>query len=401
MTKRISIIGSTGSIGQSALSVVAYANTMGEGPRFEIEALTAQSSVDSLARQACRFGAKRAVIGDETLYGELKERLAGSGVEPAAGSAEIVAAASIPVDRVVAAIVGIAGLRSTYAALAAGNSVALANKESMVCAGPLLRKTAARTGAAIVPTDSEHNAMFQVMENPLDVDRLILTASGGPFLRTPLNRLKTVTPDEACAHPRWSMGRKISVDSASFINKALELIEASFLFDVPESRIDVLVHPQSVIHSMVSYVDGSFLAQLGTPDMQTPIAHALTWPDRRVTTSVERLDLAAIARLDFEEVDDARFPAIRLAREALRDSNAALIAMNAANEIAVDAFLEGRCRFTDINQIVETAVSAAGQLLSGHDGEPGLEDIVAMDEKARAFGGDLVETGRIETKSEI
>ncbi|MAN75316.1 MAG: 1-deoxy-D-xylulose-5-phosphate reductoisomerase [Henriciella sp.] len=401
MTKRISIIGSTGSIGQSALSVVAYANTMGEGPRFEIEALTAQSSVDSLARQACRFGAKRAVIGDETLYGELKERLAGSGVEPAAGSAEIVAAASIPVDRVVAAIVGIAGLRSTYAALAAGNSVALANKESMVCAGPLLRKTAARTGAAIVPTDSEHNAMFQVMENPLDVDRLILTASGGPFLRTPLNRLKTVTPDEACAHPRWSMGRKISVDSASFINKALELIEASFLFDVPESRIDVLVHPQSVIHSMVSYVDGSFLAQLGTPDMQTPIAHALTWPDRRVTTSVERLDLAAIARLDFEEVDDARFPAIRLAREALRDSNAALIAMNAANEIAVDAFLDGRCRFTDINQIVETAVSAAGQLLSGHDGEPGLEDIVAMDEKARAFGGDLVETGRIETKSEI
>ena len=401
MTKRISIIGSTGSIGQSALSVVAYANTMGEGPRFEIEALTAQSSVDSLARQACRFGAKRAVIGDETLYGELKERLAGSGVEPAAGSAEIVAAASIPVDRVVAAIVGIAGLRSTYAALAAGNSVALANKESMVCAGPLLRKTAARTGAAIVPTDSEHNAMFQVMENPLDVDRLILTASGGPFLRTPLNRLKTVTPDEACAHPRWSMGRKISVDSASFMNKALELIEASFLFDVPESRIDVLVHPQSVIHSMVSYVDGSFLAQLGTPDMQTPIAHALTWPDRRVTTSVERLDLAAIARLDFEEVDDARFPAIRLAREALRDSNAALIAMNAANEIAVDAFLDGRCRFTDINQIVETAVSAAGQLLSGHDGEPGLEDIVAMDEKARAFGGDLVETGRIETKSEI
>ena len=197
------------------------------------------------------------------------------------------------------------------------------------------------------------------------------------------------------------MGRKISVDSASFINKALELIEASFLFDVPESRIDVLVHPQSVIHSMVSYVDGSFLAQLGTPDMQTPIAHALTWPDRRVTTSVERLDLAAIARLDFEEVDDARFPAIRLAREALRDSNAALIAMNAANEIAVDAFLDGRCRFTDINQIVETAVSAAGQLLSGHDGEPGLEDIVAMDEKARAFGGDLVETGRIETKSEI
>ena len=401
MTKRISIIGSTGSIGQSALSVVAYANTMGEGPRFEIEALTAQSSVDSLARQACRFGAKRAVIGDETLYGELKERLAGSGVEPAAGSAEIVAAASIPVDRVVAAIVGIAGLRSTYAALAAGNSVALANKESMVCAGPLLRKTAARTGAAIVPTDSEHNAMFQVMENPLDVDRLVLTASGGPFLRTPLDRLKSVTPDEACAHPRWSMGRKISVDSASFMNKALELIEASFLFDVPESRIDVLVHPQSVIHSMVSYVDGSFLAQLGTPDMQTPIAHALTWPDRRVTTSVERLDLAAIARLDFEGVDDARFPAIRLAREALRDSNAALIAMNAANEIAVDAFLDGRCRFTDINQIVETAVSAAGQLLSGHDGEPDLEDIVAMDEKARAFGGDLVETGRIETKSEI
>lgn len=398
MTKRLSIIGSTGSVGQSALSVVAHANDGQVEPRFEIEAMTAQTSVDELAAQARRFKAKRAVIGDEALYPVLKSHLAGTGIEIAAGAQAIEEAATVPVDRVLAAIVGIAGLRSTHAALAAGNSVALANKESMVCAGPLLKQVAAKSGAFIVPTDSEHNAMFQVLEAPEDVDRLILTASGGPFLRTPLNKLSAVTPDEACAHPRWSMGRKISVDSASFMNKALELVEASFLFDVPESRIDVLVHPQSVIHSLVSYIDGSFLAQLGSPDMQTPIAHALTWPDRRVTTAVERLDLAAVARLDFENVDDERFPAINLARAALRESNAALIVLNAANEIAVDAFLSGKCRFTDIIDVAETSVEAISKRFPSGSDCIGLEEIAEIDARARTVANELVETRMVRTR---
>lgn len=398
MTKRLSIIGSTGSVGQSALSVVAHANDGQDEPRFEIEAMTAQTSVDELAAQAKRFKAKLAVIGDEALYSVLKSHLAGTGIDVAAGAQAIEDAATVPVDRVLAAIVGIAGLRSTHAALAAGNSVALANKESMVCAGPLLKQVAAKSGAFIVPTDSEHNAMFQVLEAPEDVDRLILTASGGPFLRTPLNKLSSVTPDEACAHPRWSMGRKISVDSASFMNKALELVEASFLFDVPESRIDVLVHPQSVIHSLVSYIDGSFLAQLGSPDMQTPIAHALTWPDRRVTTAVERLDLAAVARLDFENVDDERFPAINLARAALRESNAALIVLNAANEIAVDAFLSGKCRFTDIIDVAETSVEAISKRFRGGSDCLGLEEIAEIDARARTVANELVETRMVRTR---
>ena len=398
MTKRLSIIGSTGSVGQSALSVVAHANDGRDEPRFEIEAMTAQTSVDELAAQAKRFKAKRAVIGDEALYSVLKSHLAGTGIDVAAGAQAIEEAATVPVDRVLAAIVGIAGLRSTHAALAAGNSVALANKESMVCAGPLLKQVAAKSGAFIVPTDSEHNAMFQVLEAPEDVDRLILTASGGPFLRTPLNKLSAVTPDEACAHPRWSMGRKISVDSASFMNKALELVEASFLFDVPESRIDVLVHPQSVIHSLVSYIDGSFLAQLGSPDMQTPIAHALTWPDRRVTTAVERLDLAAVARLDFENVDDERFPAINLARAALRESNAALIVLNAANEIAVDAFLSGKCRFTDIIDVAETSVEAISKRFPSGSDCLGLEEIADIDARARTVANELVETRMVRTR---
>ncbi|WP_018147180.1 1-deoxy-D-xylulose-5-phosphate reductoisomerase [Henriciella marina] len=401
MTKRVSIIGSTGSVGQSALSVVAHANEGLKEPRFEIEAMTAQTSVDELAKQARLFKAKRAVIGDETLYSTLKSHLAGTGIEVAAGAKAIEEASTIPVDRVLAAIVGIAGLRSTHAALAAGNPVALANKESMVCAGPLLKQVAAKSGAFIVPTDSEHNAMFQVLEAPEDVDRLILTASGGPFLRTPMHKLAAVTPDEACAHPRWSMGRKISVDSATFMNKALELVEASFLFDVPESRIDVLVHPQSVIHSLVSYIDGSFLAQLGSPDMQTPIAHALTWPDRRVTTAVERLDLAAVARLDFENVDDARFPAINLARAAIRESNAALIVLNAANEIAVDAFLSGKCRFTDIINIAESSVEAMSKRFPAGADYLGLEEIAEIDARARSAANEMVGSRMIRTRDAI
>ncbi|QYJ00355.1 1-deoxy-D-xylulose-5-phosphate reductoisomerase [Thalassovita mediterranea] len=390
MARKLSILGSTGSIGQSALSVVAHANSVADEPAFEIEALTAHTNVELLASQALEFGARRAVIGEERFLDALKSRLAGTGVEVLAGASAIEDVARLPVDRVLASIVGIAGLASTHAALDAGNDVALANKESMVCAGPLLKKVAAKTGALIVPTDSEHNAMFQVMERAEDVERLILTASGGPFLRTPLEQLAKVTPEQACAHPRWSMGRKISVDSASFMNKALELIEASYLFDVPESRIDVLVHPQSIIHSLVSYIDGSFLAQLGSPDMQTPIAHALSWPNGRVPTAVERLDLAAIARLDFENVDDRRFPSIRLARAALNESDAAVIVLNASNEEAVEAFLTGRCKFTDINRVNEKAVSQLSHRFT-HTGDClSLDEIGYIDAESRKLARELV-----------
>lgn len=390
MTMRLSILGATGSVGRSALAVIDYANSIGSEPAFELDALTAFRDVERLAKQAIAFQAKIAVIGDESAYPALKERLAGTGIEAAAGAAAITSAAKRPVDRVLAAIVGIAGLESTHAALAAGNSVALANKESMVCAGPLLKQVAAKSGAAIVPTDSEHNAMFQVMERAEDVEKLILTASGGPFLNTPKSQLFSVTPDEACAHPQWSMGRKISVDSATFMNKGLELIEAAYLFDMPEDRIDVLVHPQSIIHSLVSYRDGSVLAQLGLPDMQTPISHALSWPKRRQPTDVRRLDLAEIGRLDFQPVDPDRFPAIDLARAALREGPAATIILNCANEVGVGAFLGGTCRFTDISWIVEEALNHSLASAKPANSQFSLDDVTDLDRKGRSLCEDLV-----------
>lgn len=383
MAIRVSIMGSTGSVGRSALSVIGHANSLSKDPMFALEAVTAHRDVDSLSKQAIAFGSKLAVIADENCYLDLKARLSGSGIEVAAGAEAISDAAARPVDRVLAAIVGIAGLDSTHSALQAGNSVALANKESMVCAGPLLKAVAASNGAQIVPTDSEHNAMFQVLERRQDVEKLILTASGGPFLRTPLAQLHSVTPDQACAHPRWAMGRKISVDSATFMNKALELIEASYLFDMPQQFIDVLVHPQSVIHSLVAYRDGSVLAQLGSPDMKTPIAHALSWPKRRLQTEVERLNLVEISRLDFESVDDERFPAIQLSRQAMDTGSGAPVVLNAANECAVDAFLNGKCGFTHISRIVQDVL--ATELHTGFDtgAKAGLEEIVALDAEVR------------------
>ncbi|WP_084396091.1 1-deoxy-D-xylulose-5-phosphate reductoisomerase [Henriciella aquimarina] len=401
MTRTLSIAGSTGSVGRSALSVVEHANALSSERCFEIHALTAHRDVERLAKQAIAFEAKVAVIGDATLYEELKERLSGSGVEAAAGHDAITDVASAPVDRFVAAIVGFAGLESTHAALAASNGVALANKESMVCAGPLLKRVAKASGAAIVPTDSEHNAIFQVLERRDDVERLLLTASGGPFLNTPLDSLHTVTPDQACDHPRWSMGRKISVDSATFVNKALELIEASYLFDVPEEQIDVLVHPQSIVHSLVAYRDGSVLAQLGVPDMKTPIAHSLSWPERRLPTEVSRLDLAALGQLDFQAVDDARFPAIRLARQALQAGGSAPVVMNAANECAVEAFLSGECRFTDISWIVEDALEQAGGTNTGSAGIESLSDVRNVDGETRRLCGTLIEKAREQMRSNV
>lgn len=401
MTIRISIMGSTGSVGRSALSVIEHANALSDAPVFVVDALTAHRDVESLAKQAIAFDAKLAVVADESCYEQLKTRLSGTGIEVAAGPEAVSDAASRPVDRVVAAIVGIAGLRSTYEALKAGNSVALANKESMVCAGPILSRLASETGAEIVPTDSEHNAMFQVMERREDVERLVLTASGGPFLNTPLGRLHSVTPDEACDHPRWSMGRKISVDSATFMNKALELIEAAYLFDMPQERIDVLVHPQSIVHSLVTYRDGSVLAQLGSPDMKTPIAHALSWPERRLPTDVARLNLVELGRLDFAAVDDVRFPAIRLARQALDSGAGAAIVMNAANECAVDAFLKEQCGFTDISWIVSRALEA-GLHSTSAVGEPAcLDDVIALDRDVRTVTQSLIEKAASRTRSEV
>ncbi|MDJ0920864.1 MAG: 1-deoxy-D-xylulose-5-phosphate reductoisomerase [Henriciella sp.] len=380
--RRLSIMGSTGSIGTSALAVVEHANAMAADPVFEIDTLAAGRNVDLLAQQARVFGARLAVIADETQHGALADALQGTGIQTAAGEDAIIAAAARPVDRVLAAIVGIAGLPSTIAAVEAGNSIALANKESMVCAGPMLKALARRKGVEIVPTDSEHNAMFQVMERREDVDKLILTASGGPFRKSSAAALKSVTPKQALAHPRWNMGDKISIDSATLFNKGLELIEAAYLFDMPEDKIDVVVHPQSIIHSLVAYRDGSVLAQLGNPDMRTPIAHALTWPDRRQPAGVEPLDLVALSQLDFEPLDSIRFPAIDLCRTALRHGKGAPTVLNCANEAAVAAFLAGNSRFLDISWVVEMALDrfVSGQM--ANQSCDSLDSIMAIEAEA-------------------
>ena len=355
MTRKISILGATGSIGKSTLDLVER-----NRERFEVVAVTAATSVDALADAARRTRAKLAVIADEARLPELQERLAGTDCRAEAGEAGLIAAASGEADLVIAAIVGCVGLKSVMAAVDAGKTVALANKEALVTAGELMTRAAEASGATLLPVDSEHNAIFQCLAGSRseNVARIILTASGGPFRTAPLERLAAVTPDEAVAHPNWSMGAKISVDSATMMNKGLELIEARYLFGLPSERIDVLIHPQSVVHSLVEFVDGSVLAQLGSPDMRIPIAYALAWP-QRMETPAQRLDLAAIARLDFEAPDFERFPALRLAREALEAGGAAPIVLNAANEVAVAAFLAGGLRFTDIARCVCDALDQA------------------------------------------
>ncbi|WP_341702489.1 1-deoxy-D-xylulose-5-phosphate reductoisomerase [Ferrovibrio sp.] len=380
--RRVTILGSTGSIGGSTIDLLQR-----EGDRCQVVALTAQTNVALLADQARRLRAECAVIGDGSLLPELRQRLAGSGIEAAGGAAAITEAASRPADWVMAAIVGAAGLEPTLAAVRQGRIVALANKESLVCAGALVMREAALHGATILPVDSEHNAIFQVFDfdAPDSIDRVILTASGGPFRTLSLGEMREVTPAQAIAHPVWSMGAKISVDSATLMNKGLELIEASFLFPVPEERIEILIHPQSVIHSMVSYVDGSVLAQLGTPDMRTPIAVTLAWPGRMATPAA-RLDLAAIARLTFEVPDSARFPALNLARQALQSGGAAPTILNAANEVAVDAFLKGRIGFLDITRIVEQTLARVE-----HVALTDLDAVHDADQAARRYARYLVE----------
>lgn len=380
-TRRVTVLGSTGSVGRSTVDLLER-----DGARYEIEALTAGRNAGVLARQALSLRPKLAVVADETAYPALRDALAGSGIETAAGADAVIEAAGRPADWVMAAIVGAAGLEPTLAAARRGAVVAFANKEVLVCAGPLMMEVVRNCGATLLPVDSEHNAIFQVFdfERRNSVRRLILTASGGPFRTATRKAMAAATPAQAVAHPTWNMGAKISVDSATMMNKGLELIEAHFLFGLPEERIDVLVHPQSVVHSLVEYVDGSVLAQLGAPDMRIPIAHALGWPER-LQTPAERLDLARAGTLNFEAPDPERFPALRLARSALQSGGGAPTILNAANEVAVQGFLEGRMGFLDIERVVEGTLSR----LSG----AALDDLDGMrriDAEARRLAGGLL-----------
>jgi len=350
--RRLSILGATGSIGLSTLDVVAA-----EPGRFAIEALTAGRNAAALAELAVRFSARIAVVADPAAYAELRERLVGTGIETAAGPEAIAAAAARPTDIVLSAIVGFAGLAPSLAALGATRIVALANKETLVSAGPLFMAAARQAGTVVLPVDSEHNAIFQAFEtgNADAVAEVIITASGGPFLRTPKADLSAVTRDRALKHPKWSMGPKITIDSATLMNKGLELIEAHRLYPVSVDQLSVLVHPQSVVHGLVRYKDGSLLAELGVPDMRTPIGYCLAWPERRPTT-VKPLDLAALGTLTFEAPDRDRFPCLPLAEAALRRGNGAPCVLNAANEVAVEAFLAGRIGFLDIARAVEATL---------------------------------------------
>ncbi|MCA3307920.1 MAG: 1-deoxy-D-xylulose-5-phosphate reductoisomerase [Roseomonas sp.] len=377
--RRITVLGSTGSVGKSTVSLLEAAP---EG-QFDIVALVAGRDWQGLAAQARRLKARHAVLADPAQYAALKEALAGTDIQVAAGPEAVIAAASLPADWTMAAIVGAAGLPATMAALARGGVMAIANKESLVCAGEPVLAAARAGGATILPVDSEHNAIFQAldMRDPSAVAKIILTASGGPCRTMSLAEMAAVTPEVAVRHPVWSMGAKISVDSATMFNKGLELIEAARLFPVPEARIEVLVHPQSTVHGLVQYTDGSVLAQLGTPDMRTPIAHALAWP-ARMAASVPPLDLIALGKLEFFAPDPVRFPALRLSREALRAGRGAPTILNAANEIAVGLFLEKRLRFLDIAAVVEETLSRLGAPEAAD-----LPAIMAHDAAARSQAG--------------
>ena len=379
--RRVSILGSTGSIGCNTLDLIAR-----NREAFEIEALTANRNVAALADQARRFRPALAAVADPACYGALRDALSDTNIEVAAGPEAIVEAAARRVDWVMAGIVGAAGLAPALAAVRQGAILAIANKECLVTAGDIFMAEAAKNGATVLPVDSEHNAIFQVFDfdGREAIERIILTASGGPFRTTPMEELSHVTPVQAVAHPNWTMGAKISVDSATMMNKGLELIEAHYLFEMPERAIEVLVHPQSIVHSMVGYVDGSVLAQLGTPDMRTPIAFTLSWPERMTAPSA-RLDLGKIGTLTFETPDDRRFPALRLARESLRAGQGATTVLNAANEVAVAAFLDERIGYLDIvGTVSETLDKVAGRAVST------LSEVIDLDQQARVVALEYV-----------
>jgi 1-deoxy-D-xylulose-5-phosphate reductoisomerase len=379
--RSVSVLGSTGSVGCNTIDLIER-----QRDAFVVEALTAHRNVDLLAEQARRLGARLAVIADPSRYAALRDALAGSGVEAAAGPEAVVDAAARPADWVMAAIVGAAGLAPTLAAIRRGAMVALANKEVLVCAGSLVMEEAARHGAKLLPVDSEHNAIYQVFDaaQPDAIDRIILTASGGPFRELSFDAMGHVTPEQAVKHPNWAMGAKISVDSATMMNKGLELIEAYHLFQLGDDRIDIVVHPQSIVHGLVVYRDGSVLAQLGSPDMRTPIAYTLAWP-KRMAAPTKRLDLAALAQLTFQAPDDRRFPALRLARAALQQGGGSPTILNAANEIAVHAFLERAIGFLDIARIVERTLETLGTTVLST-----LDDVHHYDREARRLAGGFI-----------
>jgi 1-deoxy-D-xylulose-5-phosphate reductoisomerase len=374
--RRVTILGSTGSVGQSTVDLIAR-----DPASYRVEALVAGSSAELLASQARRLRAKLAVVANPACFRALKEALADTSIEVAAGAEAVLEAADRPAEWVMAAVVGYAGLAPTLAAARRGAMVALANKEALVCAGRLLIDAVEEADGVLLPVDSEHNAIFQVFEprQRHAVDRLILTASGGPFRKWSLAAMADATPEQALAHPNWDMGDKISIDSATMMNKGLELIEAQLLFGLPERQVDIVVHPQSVIHSMVAYRDGSVLAQLGTPDMRVPISHALGWPSR-IDGPAAKLDFMALSALTFEQPDSGRFPSLRLAREALMIGGFAPIVLNAANEAAVAAFLARRIGFLDIARTVEEVMGGWKSL-----SEPvaSLQQVQAADLEAR------------------
>ncbi|GGB30474.1 1-deoxy-D-xylulose 5-phosphate reductoisomerase [Tistrella bauzanensis] len=379
--RHVSILGATGSVGRQTIDLIAR-----DPERYPVEALTANGNIDQLAEDAIRLRARFAVTADPARYLELKQRLSGTGIAAGAGPDALIEAAERPAGWVMAAIVGSAGLAPTLAAVRRGALVALANKECLVCAGDLFTAEVERHGARLLPADSEHNAIAQILEpDRIDaVERVVLTASGGPFRSMPLDEMRRVTPEQAVAHPNWSMGAKISVDSATMMNKGLELIEAHHLFPVGIDRLDILVHPQSIVHGLVYYADGSVLAHLGAPDMRTPIAWTLAWPDRRHAPS-DRLDLARIGTLSFEAPDDRRFPCLALARDALKCGDGAATILNAANEVAVAAFLNRRIGFLDIAGIVADTLDGEARRAP-----TSIDEVIALDQAARRRATDLV-----------
>ncbi|MEO1252607.1 MAG: 1-deoxy-D-xylulose-5-phosphate reductoisomerase [Pseudomonadota bacterium] len=388
-SRKVTILGSTGSIGVSTLDLLDFAKAKGEA-EVEIVALTANSNLDALVAQAKKYRPSFVALADPALGDDLAAALSSEGIETGAGPEALEEAAQRDADWVMAAIVGAAGLYPTLRAAERGADIALANKECLVCAGEVVTAAIEKAGGRLLPVDSEHNAIFQVFdfERPHRISKLILTASGGPFRTWSSEEMAAATPAQAVAHPNWSMGAKISVDSATLMNKGLELIEAAHIFPIPHERIEILVHPQSVIHSMVEYVDGSVLAQLGTPDMRTPIATTLAWPDRTPSPS-KKLDFAEVATFTFETPDPKRFPALRLAREAIGAGGVMPASLNAANEVAVAAFLDGAVKFLDIaainEQVLET-VSRAGAPRS----LTALEDVIAADAEARRLAQSCV-----------
>ncbi len=386
MPRKLTILGSTGSIGASTLDVIRQLGGRGQ---FEIMALTGAGNISLLAQQAREFGAKLAVTAEDDQYEALKSSLAGTGIQVAAGKSGLEEAASMEAGWVMAAIAGTSGLAPTLAAARRGADIALANKECLVSAGDVFLGTVKQGGGRLIPVDSEHSAIFQCLtgDDKNAVERIVLTASGGPFRTWSRDEMAGVTADVARAHPNWSMGLKVSIGSASMFNKGLEMIEAKYLFDLRPDQVEVIVHPQSIVHSMVGFTDGSYIAQLGAPDMRTAISYALTYPERG-HLNVERLDFARLSRLDFEAPDETRFPALRLARTALERGGVQGAALNAAEETAFHAFVEGRIGFLDMADIVETVMDRM------HDGRAAaaMEDVFAADEEARSHAHGLIAT---------